>query len=149
MLQRLWLSCTRRSGLMLDCGACQHCALYSTGKVCRRCFSEENSCDLCRPDLTEESYESSVRVRARNDKNTSLRNFNCFVWVRDEVSWTNKALCIQRNEGEHSVRDSNYFCNIPTKFTCTIKYMYYYQHSPTFNFTVSPCILIHRILYTN
>jgi hypothetical protein len=132
-MQWLWLSCTRMSSFIVDCGACQHCALYSTGKVCRRCFSEENSCDVCRPDLTEESSESSARVGTRNNKNASLHNFNYFVWVRDKVSGTNKTLCIQRNMGEHSVRDSNYVCNIPTKCTCTI----------------NTCIIINTILHVS
>ena len=94
---------------MVDCGACQHSAFYSTSKVYRQCFSEENSCDVGRSDLTEESSDSSARVRARKNNNASLLNFNCFVWVRCEVSYTDKTLCIEQNMGEHSVRDINCF----------------------------------------
>ena len=124
MLQNLWPSCTRRPCLMLDSSACQHCALYSTRKVCRRRFAEENSCDLGPPDLTGKSSKSSALVRARNNKNASLHNFNCSVSVRDDVSCANKTLCIERDMGEHTVRDSTYFCDVPTKYTCTVNYTY-------------------------
>ena len=93
---------------------------------------KKNSCDVGRPDLTEKSSKSSARVRACNNKNASLHNFNCSVCARDEVSCANKTLCIQRNMDENTMKDSNYFCDVPTKCTCKIKYMYYYQHYLTF-----------------
>ena len=132
MLQRLWLSRTRRPSLTVVCKACHCCALYSTGRVFGRSFSAVNSCDVGRPNLTEESAYSSARMGARNNKNASQYNSTCFVLgQRRSLVYKKKKLCIQWNMGERTLRDSKSFCNMPTKCTCTIKYMYCYQHSAT------------------